>query len=163
MQEQDLDAVFHVQTQTYVPQMVEPVALLRERLQVAASCCWVACDALGVAAYLMSYPSVSGKISRLGAPFLVAAIPDTLYLHDVAVGQRLAGKGAGTALIQQALQYARQQGWPYVGLVSVQGTLTFWQKQGFSVCERLSPEQEAALQTYSGAAYYCERKLDFPV
>ncbi|MBC3869522.1 GNAT family N-acetyltransferase [Undibacterium oligocarboniphilum] len=162
MQEQDLDAVFHVQTQAYVPQMVESMVLLRERLQVAANCCWVACDALGAGAYLMSYPSVSGKISRLGESFWVAAMPDTLYLHDVAVGQRLAGKGIGVALIQQALQYARQQGWRHVGLVSVQDTLAFWQKQGFSVCEGPPPGQEVALQTYSGVAYYCERKLDFP-
>lgn len=159
MQAADLAAVFQVQMQTYVPAMVEAPALLAARLQAAPATAWVAQDRQGVAAYLVAYPSRCGKIAALGQPFQVAADANALYLHDLAVAPRLAGRGAGGALARQAWQYAGQMGWRYSCLVSVQDTRAFWQQLGYREPGELSAQQQAGLQSYSGQAYYLVKDL----
>ncbi|MDE2431013.1 MAG: GNAT family N-acetyltransferase, partial [Burkholderiales bacterium] len=150
---------FQVQTEAYVPAMVEPLELFRRRLQTAPASAWVAETADGVQAYLMAYPSVLGKIAALGQDFEIANTADALYLHDLAVGSRLAGKGVAVQLVNAALATARQSGFKYSCLVSVQNTQAFWQKQGYVVYAAANPEQRQHLQTYSGPASYLYQVL----
>ncbi|WP_423709673.1 GNAT family N-acetyltransferase [Undibacterium sp. WLX3042] len=160
MREQDIPAVFRVQTQAYVSAMVEAESIFRKRLAAAPATCWVAEDAsAGVCAYLMAYPSTSGKISSLGSDFHPATEADSLYLHDLAVGTAMHGRGVGVQLVRHAEAYATSAGWTTLHLVSVQSTKAFWQKQGFVEVTALSPEQTSALMTYSGPAYYCVKQL----
>lgn len=160
MREQDIPAVFEVQTQAYVSAMVEAESVFRVRLVAAPATCWVAEDtAAGVCAYLMAYPSSSGKISHLGSDFHPASEPDSLYLHDLAVGTAMHGRGVGVQLVRHAQAYATSAGWTTMHLVSVQSTKAFWQKQGFVEVMALLPEQTSALMTYSGPAYYCVKQL----
>ena len=160
MREQDIAAVFGVQTQAYVSAMVEAESIFRARLRVAPATCWVAEDVdVGVCAYLMAYPSTRGKISSLGSDFDPARDADSLYLHDLAVGTAMHGRGVGVQLVEHAQAYARSTGWTTLHLVSVQSTKAFWQKQGFVEVTALSPEQTSALMTYSGPAYYCVKQL----
>ncbi|NDI85455.1 GNAT family N-acetyltransferase [Undibacterium crateris] len=159
MRVEDVPAVYAVQAQVYVVAMVEPQSLLLERLQVAPDSAWVAEDAAGVGAYLAGYPSVTGKISALGADFAPASAANALYLHDMAVAPRMAGQGVAARLFEAAIQLARQRSYAALCLVSVQNTLSFWQRFGFEQETMLTPEQEALLATYSGSAYYCLRHL----
>lgn len=160
MREQDIAAVFEVQTQAYVSAMVEAEGIFRARLVTAPATCWVAEDAeVGVCAYLMAYPSSSGKISSLGSDFDPARDADSLYLHDLAVGTAMHGRGVGVRLVEHAQAYALSAGWTTMHLVSVQSTKAFWQKQGFVEVTALSPEQTSALMTYSGLAHYCVKQL----
>jgi len=107
MREQDIAAVFEVQTQAYVSAMVEAESIFHARLRAAPTTCWVAEDAaVGVCAYLMAYPSSSGKISSLGSDFDPAREADSLYLHDLAVGTAMHGRGVGVRLVEHAQAYA---------------------------------------------------------
>ncbi|MFZ6843250.1 GNAT family N-acetyltransferase [Undibacterium sp. RuTC16W] len=152
MQAADLPAVYAIQNLCYVSAMVEPLALLQSRWRSAPDTSWVAEDEQGICAYLFAYPSIRGKITRLGADFAIAAAPDCLYLHDLAVAPRAAGQGAGAGLVQTALQNA--MGLRYSCLVSVQSTRQFWQRQGYTEQTELDQEQQACLETYTGPASY---------
>ncbi|MFZ6689315.1 GNAT family N-acetyltransferase [Undibacterium sp. SXout11W] len=159
MREKDLPAVHAVQALAYVAEMVEPLDLLKARLQTSPETAWVAENKDGIGAYLVAYPSQRGKISALGSDFDLSYVPNALYIHDVAVAPRMAGQGVAVALVQQAVSCALAKHLQYGCLVSVQNSLSFWEKLGFLEDRELSPEQSSLLSTYTGAAYYCSKKL----
>jgi hypothetical protein len=96
----DISAVYAIQQACYVPQMVEPEALIQQRWQQVADTSWVACDSAGPAAYLVAYRSLKNKVSALGEAFRHAECPDTLYLHDMAVHPPCAAAGLPDACWQ---------------------------------------------------------------
>ncbi|OYW90304.1 MAG: hypothetical protein B7Z18_11625, partial [Alishewanella sp. 32-51-5] len=53
-------------------------------------------------------------------------------------------------LLQQAEYFAREQGLTQLALVAVQGSVSYWQRQGFLVQDTLCPDAGAALQSYTG-------------
>jgi len=159
MQPADLAAVYHIQTLAYVADMVEAPALLASRLAAAPACAWVAELDARVVAYFAAYPSLYGKISALGQEFEPAQPANVLYLHDMAVAPEHAGQGLARAMLASALEYAVSQGWQYACLVSVQGTRSYWQAQGFMEQTELNEEQRAKLGTYVGPAFYMVRDL----
>ncbi|MFZ6676946.1 GNAT family N-acetyltransferase [Undibacterium sp. Tian12W] len=159
MQPADLAAVYHIQTQAYVADMVEAPALLASRLAAAPTCAWVVERGDKVVAYLAAYPSRHGRISALGQEFQPAQPANALYLHDMAVAPEQAGQGLARAMLASALEYAGAQGWQYVCLVSVQSTQSYWQGQGFMEQTQLNEEQQAKLGTYVGPACYMIREL----
>ncbi|MFZ6731221.1 GNAT family N-acetyltransferase [Undibacterium sp. Ji42W] len=159
MQPADLAAVYHIQTQAYVADMVEAPALLASRLAAAPACAWVVEQGDQVVAYLAAYPSRHGRISALGQEFQPAQPANALYLHDMAVAPEQAGRGLARAMLASALEYAGAQGWQYACLVSVQSTRSYWQNQGFMAQTELNEEQKAKLDTYVGPACYMIRTL----
>lgn len=159
MQPADLEAVYHIQTQAYIADMVEAPALLARRLAAAPACAWVAELDNQVVAYLAAYPSRFGKISSLGQEFQPAQSANALYLHDMAVAPAQAGQGLARAMLANALEYAGAQGWQYACLVSVQSTRSYWQNLGFIVQADLDEEQLAKLNSYVGPAFYMIRAL----
>ncbi|BBB64298.1 N-acetyltransferase [Undibacterium sp. YM2] len=159
MQPADLAAVYHIQTQAYVADMVEAPTLLASRLAAAPACAWVAELGNQVVAYLAAYPSRFGKISALGQEFQPAQPANALYLHDMAVAPEQAGQGLARAILASALEYAAAQGWQYACLVSVQSTRSYWQKLGFIAQTDLDEEQQAKLDSYVGPAFYMVRAL----
>ncbi|MBC3862448.1 GNAT family N-acetyltransferase [Undibacterium jejuense] len=159
MRESDLIAVHAVQALAYIPEMIESLHILKARLHASPETAWVAENKDGIGAYLVAYPSQRGKISALGSDFDLPSIPDALYVHDVAVAPRMAGQGVAVALVQRALSCAQSRDFQYVCLVSVQDSLSFWEKLGFAEDKDLSPEQSSLLLTYFGPAYYCSKKL----
>lgn len=158
MQEQDTEAVYAVQQSCYVAAMVEPAALILQRLRQAPDTAWVAADHNGIGAYLVAYRSMRNKISGLGEPFRHAEAADTLYLHDMAVHPRWRGSGVSAQLISCAASAAEMQGLRWLALVSVQDSLLFWQKQGFEP-QPADGTQQQILNSYSGPAVYCLHSL----
>lgn len=154
MQADDLAAVYQIQTQAYVADMVEAPALLAARLASAPECAWVAVQNGQVLAYLAAYPSIRAKISALGQDFQIAQRANALYLHDMAVATEHKGRGLARAILEFALAYARKQGWQHACLVSVQNTRSYWQSLGFMELTELDTEQKATLATYTGTAHY---------
>lgn len=150
MQQADIPAVIALQDSCYSDALYEPPALLSLRLTQATSSCWLAEDAAGkLLAYLFSYPSLAGNITKLATDFAVAQKPELLYLHDMAVSASARGLGLASALLNMAMQYAQQLGLTQMALVAVQGSVPYWQKQGFVVQTRLSQDAQAALNSYT--------------
>lgn len=149
MQAQDLAAVAKLQDSCYSEALFESAKLLRQRLQQAPDSCWLIESVnTEVLAYLFSYRSRAGAVTPLAAPFCQYATPDCLYLHDMAVSPQARGLGLASTLLQQARQYAQHRALSSLALVAVQGSVPYWQRQGFSVVEGLSREAMAALASY---------------
>lgn len=145
----DLPAVLCVQAACYPPAMQEPGAVVAQRLDAASATCVVACDGDGVCGYLFAYPSRLGSITALGAPFAPAADAGTLYLHDLAVAPRAAGRSLARALVEAVLGR-----WPGdAALVAVQDSARFWHALGF----RAHATDAAELTTYPAGALYMVR------
>ncbi|MES2072962.1 MAG: GNAT family N-acetyltransferase [Pseudomonadota bacterium] len=155
----DIDDICAIQSEAYVPGMVEAGQVLRGRLANCSQTCWVAEDEYGVCAYLFAYQSLHGRISPLGYEFRHAAAADCLYLHDLAVSQRVAGQGVGALLVRLALQQARASGLRHSGLVSVQSSRVFWNRLGYVEQSIADRQQQANLETYAGPAWYMARDI----
>ncbi|WP_218156582.1 GNAT family N-acetyltransferase [Polaromonas sp. OV174] len=155
----DLASVAAIQADSYHPHYLEDDATLRARLNEFPDTAWVAQGPAGVCAYLVAYRSVLGKITPLGGHFHSPALPNCLYLHDLAVSTAAAGQGLGPALVSHALAVARQEGLAYCALVSVQGSQAFWQRLGFRATTLDDPRERQHLATYLGAAVYMTQAL----
>jgi GNAT superfamily N-acetyltransferase len=155
MAHDDLAGVLDVQAACYPPAMQEPAHVVRARLAASPGTVLVARDDAGVCAYLFAYPSRLGKVTPLGGAFAVAAEPDTLYLHDLAVAPRAAGQGVARRLVARLHDDAAVRGLRHAALVSVQDSLAFWESLGYAP----AAGDRAALATYPSAAHYMTKRL----
>lgn len=156
---EDLADLLRIQKDAYPPELNESYGIFAKRLLSCSATAWVAELSQSVCGYLMGYRSRLGVITNLSDNFEPYDAGDTLYLHDLALAAEARGKKVAQRLLGQAQDFASHNGCSHMALVSVQNTVGFWQKNGFDVVSRLSPEQEAALTTYSGDAVYMIRRL----
>ncbi|MDX1677820.1 GNAT family N-acetyltransferase [Arsukibacterium sp.] len=157
----DITAVVALQDSCYSDALYESPALLQQRLSVAADSCWLAENANGqLLAYLFSYPSISGYITPLASAFAPSTLPQLLYLHDMAVSPAARGLGLASRLLATAQQHAISQGLTKLALVAVQGSVPYWQRQGFNEVTVLCDNAEQALASYQGEqARYMQAEL----
>ncbi len=148
MQTTDLPAVVKLQDRCYSADLFEPAALVKARFQAFPHSCWVACFDDKLWGYLFSYPSLLGKINPLAADFVAPERADCLYIHDVAVSGDARGQGVAQQLLAAAARYAKQQRLSHIGLVAVQNSASYWQKQGFVITSDVSPEAQLHLASY---------------
>jgi len=136
MSEDDIAAVMRIQAECYPSFMQESGAVFRARRDQTPATCWVwSQQGQDPAAYLFSYPSNKNVITALDHPFKIAATPDCLYLHDLAVAPDARGRRAGNALVAAALKYARESDMRWSALVSVQQSQIFWGALGYAAVE----------------------------
>lgn len=158
MQEQDIGAVVAIQLEAYSSDLLESESIIRARRAQAPDHAWVAEDDEGVCAYLFAYHSRVGKVTPLDGEFHIPARPDCLYLHDLAVARRAAGRRIGPALVHEALGQARQQQLRFSALVSVQESSRFWSRLGYAA-HQPDPEHTEHLGSYQVPATYMVRTL----
>lgn len=159
MQERDIPAVLAIQEQSYAAEVLEDEAVIRSRLAAFPQLAWVAEDALGVCGYLFAYHSRLGKVTPLDGEFCTDGEADCLYLHDLAVAKRAAGRGIGPALVRHNLQQAGTAQLRYSALVSVQDSTGFWSRLGYETHDELDPPQAGNLASYQIRAVYMVRDL----
>ncbi|WP_375575458.1 GNAT family N-acetyltransferase [Paracidovorax oryzae] len=157
---EDLPGLLAVQRACYGEGFIESADVFARRLASPVNCSLVAGAPGSVQAYLAAYRSVRGKVTPLHGDFEVPAeVPDTLYLHDMAVHPACAGRGLAGALLQAAWHEARAAGLRHTALVSVQGSRAYWERQGYVVHEPASAESRERLAGYGAQAVYMERLL----
>ncbi len=159
MQERDIPAVLAIQEQCYAAEVLEEEAVIRSRLAACPQLAWVAEDARGVCGYLFAYRSRLGKVTPLDGEFQPHDEADCLYLHDLAVASRAAGRGIGPALVRHNLQQARSAKLRYSALVSVQDSAGFWSRLGYAAHDELEPRQADNLASYRIPAVYMVQSL----
>lgn len=159
---QDVDSLLHVQTICYGDAFLESRAVFAQRLACPHHCSIgvVRAGEKALKAYLAAYWSNPGKITPLDGFFTPPqAGEQVLYLHDMSVLPELAGQGVARHLVQHLMAQARQRGLQQAALVSVQGSQSYWERQGFSVCPVLDAQQSMHLQTYGEGALYMAAAL----
>ncbi|WCT74988.1 GNAT family N-acetyltransferase [Sphingomonas naphthae] len=156
MTDGDLDAVVAVAA-TAFPDHPESRACFAERLALSPTTCLaLADDEKPARGYLIAYPWPFGEIPPLDT--LIGALPagcDTLYLHDLALAPEAIGHGLTRPAIDTLM--ARATGHARIALVSVNGSVPFWQRHGFAVVE--SPDLTTKLRSYGPDARYMVRQL----
>src|SRR5690606_31394087 len=159
MQERDIPAVLAIQEESYAAEVLEDEAVIRSRLAAFPQLAWVAEDGEGVCAYLFAYHSRLGKVTPLDGEFSSDGEADCLYLHDLAVARRAAGRGIGPALVRHNLQQAGTAQLRYSALVSVQDSTGDWSRLGYEAHEELDPTQAGNLAGCQIPAVYMVRDL----
>ena len=165
MQQADLPAVVKIQDNCYSDTLFESPDLVALRLASHPSWCWVAEHALAdgsanVLAYLFSYPSLDGKVAKLGSKFAQYRQANVLYLHDMAVSDSARGFGLAQQLLVHAQAQALANGLTRLALVAVQGSVPYWQRQGFTVKQLDDDAAALALASYTGQhATYMQKLL----
>lgn len=161
MTQADLPAVIALQDSCYDNALYEPATLLAERLASAADSCWLIENPLReLQAYLFAYPAKDGSVTPLAQPFAVSAVPQLLYLHDMAVSPLARGQALAARLLAQAEQYAIYRQLTKLALVAVQGSESYWQQCGFVTHQPHSTLAQQALVSYTGQnARYMQKIL----
>jgi GNAT superfamily N-acetyltransferase len=110
------------------------------------------------AGYVFAHPWRDDEAPALNAP--LGSVPveaGSFYIHDLALLSPARGTGAAGRIVASLSQFARAQGFARMALVAVNGSLGFWQKQGFEECA--VPELADKLAAYEAAARYMVRRL----
>jgi ribosomal protein S18 acetylase RimI-like enzyme len=155
----DLTGLLAVQLACYGEGFVESGEVFARRLASPANCSLVLEQGGKVCAYLAAYRSVLGKVTPLHGDFEAAPGADTLYLHDMAVLPTHAGLGLASALLKPLWAQAVAEGLRHSALVSVQGSQTYWERQGYAPQPLPAGPQHDRLRSYGPGAIYMVRPL----
>lgn len=137
----------------------EGTAIFAERLRLYPAGCLVLEDAAGLHGYALSHPWHFGQPPALDT--LLGALPavaDTFYLHDIALAETTRGGGFGGQVVALLAAAGREADVPNLSLVAVNGSVPFWQRQGFVVVDDAS--LRAKLASYGEDARFMVRHLD---
>lgn len=144
MQEEDLDAVIHLQSTCYSREFHEPKAAFASKL-AAADSCWVVQGPCGLLAYLVCLPIEGDQLPALHAPdWRQSDNPDWLYLHDLAIHPDARGGGVAQAMLLRANDLAKSRKLATVGLIAVQDSAPFWRRHGFEPASGAASQISAA-------------------
>jgi len=153
----DLGAVFQI-ANTVHPGFFEAEAVLAEKFERYRNGCYLLEVSEKPAGYVLSHPWTLGSLPALNA--LLGEIPsdaDTYYIHDLALLPLTRGVGAAGQIVAALTKHAIAMGFPTMSLVAVNGSIAFWEKQGFAVEAR--PELTDKLAAYEEAARYMVKTL----
>ncbi len=148
----DFRAVFDIANRVH-PDFFEAEAVLAEKFELYRNGCYLLEVSEKPAGYVLSHPWKRGDLPALNT--LLGTIPDdadSYYIHDLALLPLTRGLGAARQIVNALTKHARAMGYGTMSLVAVNGSLPFWEKQGFAVEER--PELSEKLAAYEDAAHY---------
>ena len=153
----DLEAVSAIAAKVH-PGFFEADAVLAEKHSLYRNGCYILEVAEKPAGYVLSHPFTRGALPALNT--LIGALPekpDTFYIHDLALLPLTRGVGAAGQIVAALTKHAEVMGFPSLSLVAVNGSLPFWEKQGFAAEDR--PELQEKLAAYEEAARYMVKPL----
>ncbi|WP_394407103.1 GNAT family N-acetyltransferase [Roseateles sp. BYS78W] len=154
----DLDAVLALQQRCYGVDFLERREAFEAKLAVTAGlgCCWMARRHDGEPlAYAVSLPVCEATLPALDAPCCErSAAPTLLYLHDMAVSPEARSLGLAATLLAKLAERARALQLWEMGLVAVQGSVPYWQRQGFAEPATLAAPLRAKLVSFGADARF---------
>lgn len=156
----DLDAVLALQQRCYGVDFLERREAFAAKLAATEGldCCWMAQGAGGPLAYAVSLPVCEATFPALDSPHCERpAQPTLLYLHDMAVAPEARSLGLAARLLARLVERAQALGLARLGLVAVQGSVPYWQRQGFAEPARLPAALAAKLASFGPEARFLVR------
>lgn len=143
------------------PDYPEDDAVFAERLRLYPEGCRVLEGERGLVAYVVSHPWRHLEPPPLNA--LLGALPpqpSTFYIHDLALAPEVQGTGAATSGVAWLARHASACGLSSMSLIAVNGSMGFWQRQGFVAVH--DPLLESRLRSYGNDARFMVRTLQAP-
>jgi SAM-dependent methyltransferase/ribosomal protein S18 acetylase RimI-like enzyme len=140
------------------PDYPEDDAVFAERLQLYPPGCRVLEGEHGLAAYIVSHPWRHLEPPPLNALLgKLPSQPSTFYIHDLALAPEARGTGAASLVVDELADHARKTGLPAISLIAVNGSVGFWQRQGFETVR--DPQLDSKLRSYGDDACFMARML----
>lgn len=153
----DFGAVFDIANKVH-PGFFEAEAVLAEKFTLYRNGCYLLEVSEKPAGYVLSHPWTLGSLPALDTLLgQLPANPDTYYIHDLALLPLTRGVGAAGKIVDSLTKHALAMSYPTMSLVAVNGSVPFWEKQGFVAQDR--PELEDKLAAYEDAARYMVKAL----
>jgi N-acetylglutamate synthase-like GNAT family acetyltransferase len=151
----DAYGYLRIGTDAYAPEFHESSEAFLAKLRVFPSGCKMV-DAAGEnVAFLISHPWTYENPPKLNAEaFALPSRPDVFFVHSVTVMRAYQKCGIGSALAKAAIAIGQSYGFSHLTLISVQDSISFWQKVGFNQAESLPPSIRQALNGYGDSATY---------
>ena len=144
MRAADLATVARISAEA-LPDYPEGEFVFAERLRLFPQGCFVV-EGSEILGYAISYPWTHGAPPRLNSELgALPAQPTTYYIHDIALRPAAHGRGLAKVLIERMETTAKAEGFRNLSLVSVNGSLAFWSKNGF--------EASSTPTGYAGGVY----------
>lgn len=154
----DIEGVVDVARVSF-PDHFEARECFEERLALFPQGCLVLAQAETAKGYLIAYPWLKGAIPPLNS--LLGQLPDardSFYLHDLALHPDFRGQGYARPAVERIANELRTSGGRDLALVSVNGTMAFWQSMGFSPVA-VDADIQRKLESYGEGAAYMIRML----
>ncbi|MDP1730635.1 MAG: GNAT family N-acetyltransferase [Devosia sp.] len=146
----DLPAVQAIADQVH-PGFFEAPEVLAERQRLYRNGCYILEIGEKPAGYVLSHPWRSGLLPALNVMLgQIPAVPDTYYLHDLALLPVARRVGAASHIVSALVKHAAAKGFPDMSLVAVNGSRGFWEKHGFAAAD--APGLAEKLKSYEPAA-----------
>jgi len=153
----DLDAVSRIAGKVH-PGFFEAEEVLAEKHMLYRNGCYILEVAEKPAGYVLSHPWKSGSLPALNELLgALPAQPDTYYIHDLALLPVTRGVGAAGQIVAALTKHAQAMAFPTISLVAVNGSVPFWERQGFVTQNR--PDLAEKLTAYEEAARYMVKTL----
>jgi GNAT superfamily N-acetyltransferase len=146
---EDWPMILDIQDECYQAVDPEPLHVLKSKWEVSPESCFVMEQEGQVLGYCLAHPWVEATPPPLYQALTELPLPNTLYLHDMAISARAQGLGAGTKALGKLKQVARRWSLNSLSLVAVQGADSYWRRQGFNDTQSLK-----CLGSYSDDASY---------
>ena len=145
----DWPLIAQIQDACYPAEAREQVETLQCHWQVAPQFCFVAETGGKVIAYFFAHPWPKRVPPPIDTHY--SEIPknaDSMFIHDLALLPEARGTGLATLLVKHLFEVSSLAGFSHHSLISVQGTLHFWKKLGFSEVNNLPAGYFDALEKY---------------
>jgi GNAT superfamily N-acetyltransferase len=151
----DVAAVCRIAVRLH-PDLPERPEVLAEKRRLFPDGCRKLMVGDKMAGYGLAHPWRLNAAPKLDAFLeILPAAPACLYLHDVAVLPEGRGRNAAGAYVVYLEGLARALGLGHLALVSVYGTVPFWEKLGFKKVLAGAPP----LPSYGPSAVYMHKPL----
>ena len=129
--------ILKIQAEAYSEIEPESLEVLQSKWQQSPDCCFAYLEEKSeqeeksILGYLLAHAWHSETPPKLYQHLPEGSRGSTLFLHDLALSKRAAGRGMGSQMVKHLLDTAISCGFQKALLVSVQDSVAFWQKHGF--------------------------------
>lgn len=158
----DWNQIAMIQDLCYPAEAREEIETLQCHWREAPDFCFVAAESNHVIAYLLAHPWKKRVQPPVNSHYSLAGlVPDSVFIHDIALHQNARGKGLAGLLVAKLFDVAAKNGYCHFSLISVQGTAGFWQRLGFDVCTTFPVDFFSNIKNHypGGGYFYMEKQL----
>lgn len=136
MAEKDIPDVYRIQKKCYPPSFIENLQVFNEKRAVYPCGCFVAIANGICVGYIFSHPWTKGNPVPLNRIYTLPLHCDCLHIHDCSIDPAAREIGIGKQLVDKVFEVARQNQINSIQLISVQKSIFFWERFGFSVSKK---------------------------
>ena len=157
----DISSIIRIQALCYKNVTLEHADVLLEKIHLFPAGCYIAKHDNQDVGYIISHPYLYLCPPKIDS--YLNEIPDNancFYIHDLAISPKIRGYGVGSYLLRRAICTARKCNFSSITLISVEDSLQFWVKNGFTeVGTQNNSQVEHVLAAYQITAKYLRRDI----